>query len=268
MCTHPLNTVCHAHHNYSNDRHHNKCWEFYIILFIYLFTVAADRPSLSARAGWKREEKEIDYRIQLEHGLLKWKVCALFELKVVMKWSFRNWTILIFDNGGLGEINEVTSEWIPQSNYMIKVKVRRALRWRVEVRRVRLKTIAQLPVYTCHINNGRQTTAVTFSISVKYLNTFACNQAQASVPKLTTLFKIYNGFMPDALVYVRLLYYTKNFRNSQQLFLRPAACTSSVFASSIASWNWLPQAVHQESNSLSNYQQSLLNLNNIGYLLC
>ena len=71
-------------------------------LFIYYFTAAtaADRPSLSARAA-KREEKEID---QLEHGLLKWKVCALCELKVVMKWSFRNQlTILIFDNGGLGE---------------------------------------------------------------------------------------------------------------------------------------------------------------------
>ena len=30
-------------------------------------------------------------------------------------------------------------------------------------------------------------------------------QAQASVSKLTTLFNIYNGFMPDAPVYIRLL---------------------------------------------------------------
>ena len=111
VCTHPLNTVCHAHHNYIAMIDVTINVESFI-LFIYLFTaaVAAGRPSLSARAGWKREEKEIDYRIQLEHGLLKWKVCALFELKVVMKWSFRNRTILIFDNGGLGEINEVTWE--------------------------------------------------------------------------------------------------------------------------------------------------------------
>ena len=74
-------------------------------LFIYYFTAATAADS--ARAGWKREEKEID---QLEHGFLKWKVCASCELKVVMKWSFRNQTILIFDNGGLGEVNEVTWE--------------------------------------------------------------------------------------------------------------------------------------------------------------
>ena len=64
---------------------------------------AADSPSLGARAGWGREEKEIDYS---------------------------NRTMLIFDNGGLGEVNEVAS------NYTIKVEVRRALRRGVEVRRI------------------------------------------------------------------------------------------------------------------------------------
>ena len=49
-----------------------------------------------ARAGRKKLRKEgIDYKIQLEHGHLKWKVCALWESKVVMKWFFRNWIILI-----------------------------------------------------------------------------------------------------------------------------------------------------------------------------
>ena len=38
--------------------------------------------------------------------------------------------MLIFDNGGLGEVNEVAS------NYTIKVEVRRALRRGVEVRRI------------------------------------------------------------------------------------------------------------------------------------
>ena len=69
------------------------------------------RPGLSARAGWRKEEKEIDYRIQLEYGHLKWKVCALCESKVAMNWFFRNWVILILlIIVDLGEVNEVTLE--------------------------------------------------------------------------------------------------------------------------------------------------------------
>ena len=49
-------------------------------------TAADDRPALSARAGWRKEEKKIDYRIQLEYGHLKWKVCALCDSKMAMKW--------------------------------------------------------------------------------------------------------------------------------------------------------------------------------------
>ena len=72
-----------------------KATEIYLFINFFDFTAAtaADRPALSTTAGWRKEG--IDYRIQLEHGHLKWKVCALCESKVVMKWSFRNWIILI-----------------------------------------------------------------------------------------------------------------------------------------------------------------------------
>ena len=109
------------------------------------------------------------------------------------------------------------------------------------------------------LNNGRPTTVI-YHLS----NTNSLEQRRQYL-KLITLFKIYNGFilMPDAPVHIRPL---RILRNSQQLFLRPTARTSSFdssfFSSSIASWNRLPQAV-RESNSLSCYKHSLLNLLNL-----
>ena len=93
-------------------------------------------------------------------------------------------------------------------------------------------------------NNGRPTT-MTFSISVTW--------AEATVSKThNSLQDIYNVIlMPDTPVHVRSL--PRIFKNFQQLFLRPNACTSSFyssfFPSIIAFWNRLPQAV-QESNSI------------------
>ena len=126
----------------------------------------------------------------------------------------------------MGEVNEVTWEWILQSNYMIKVEVKRALRWGVEVRRVLSSSWGKSQdnytiTGTCHIDNGRETTAVTFSISVKYL----CMQS-STVSKLTTLFKIYVQWF-YAWCSSLCKTSTKNFRNFQQLFSRPAAHTSS-----------------------------------------
>ena len=66
------------------------------ILFIYDFTaaIAAHRSALSARAGWKRN--------RLQNTVEAWtlemeSVCmhCVSQLKVIMKWSFRNWIILI-----------------------------------------------------------------------------------------------------------------------------------------------------------------------------
>ena len=63
--------------------------------------------------------KETNYIIQIEHGHLKWEVCALCEpKKFVMKRSFKNLIILILliRNGGLGA-HEVTREYrIPESD--------------------------------------------------------------------------------------------------------------------------------------------------------